>query len=108
MVAATGAIDLVADGERCYVIRNGRPEMGRITGTGCQLSALSAAALVANPGRALDAVAAAVAAMGLAGETGWANMQPSDGNATYRNRIIDAIYRMDGAALEAGTNYEIR
>ncbi len=108
VVAATGAIDLVADGERCYVIRNGRPEMGRITGTGCQLSALTAAALVANPGRALDAVAAAVAAMGLAGETGWANMQPSDGNATYRNRIIDAIYRMDGAALEAGTNYEIR
>ena len=108
VVAATGAIDLVADGERCYVIRNGRPEMGRITGTGCQLSALTAAALVANPGRALDAVAAAVAAMGLAGETGWANMQPSDGNATYRNRIIDAIYRMDGAALEEGANYEIR
>ena len=108
VVAATGAIDLVAEGERCYVIRNGRPEMGRITGTGCQLSALTAAALVANPGRALDAVAAAVAAMGLAGETGWANMQPSDGNATYRNRIIDAIYRMDGAALEEGANYEIR
>ena len=38
IVAVTGAIDLVADGEVCYVIRNGRPEMGRVTGTGCQLS----------------------------------------------------------------------
>ena len=28
VVAVTGAIDLVADAERCYVIRNGRPEMG--------------------------------------------------------------------------------
>ena len=36
IVAVTGAIDLVSDGETCYVIRNGRPEMGKITGTGCQ------------------------------------------------------------------------
>ena len=28
IVAVTGAIDLVSDGETCYVIRNGRPEMG--------------------------------------------------------------------------------
>ncbi len=108
VVAATGAIDLVADAERCYVIRNGRPEMGRITGTGCQLSALTAAALAANPEHALEAAAAAVAAMGLAGETAWANMEPSDGNATYRNRIIDAINHMDGAALEKGAKYELR
>lgn len=33
VIAVTGAIDLVADGKRCAVIRNGRPEMGRITGT---------------------------------------------------------------------------
>ena len=38
IIAVTGAIDLVSDGEICYVIRNGRPEMGKITGTGCQLS----------------------------------------------------------------------
>lgn len=108
VIAATGAIDLVANQEKCYVIRNGRPEMGRITGTGCQLSALTAAALTANPGQELEAVAAAVTAMGLAGETGWANMAPADGNSTYRNRIIDAIYQMDGAALEKGARYEIR
>ena len=40
IVAITGAIDLVSDGEKCYVIRNGRPEMGKITGTGCQLSGM--------------------------------------------------------------------
>ena len=39
VVAITGAIDLVADADTCYVIRNGRAEMGSITGTGCQLSA---------------------------------------------------------------------
>ena len=108
VVAITGAIDLVADGKTCYVIRNGRPEMGKITGTGCQLSGLTAAYVVANPDRPLEAAAAAVASMGLAGEIGWSNMQPTDGNSTYRNRIIDAIFHMDGAALDKGAKYEVR
>ena len=95
IAAITGAIDLVSDGEACYVIRNGRPEMGKITGTGCQLSGMLTAFLAANPDQKLEAAAAAVCAMGLAGEIGWAQMQAGDGNATYRNRIIDAIYNMD-------------
>ena len=108
IVAVTGAIDLVSDSETCYVIRNGRPEMGRITGTGCQLSGMMTAFVVANPGNELEAAAAAVCTMGLAGEIGWANMQPSDGNSTYRNRIIDAIYNMDKETLDKGAKYEVR
>ncbi len=108
VIAVTGAIDLVSDGATCYVIRNGRPEMGKITGTGCQLSAMIAAFITANPNETLKAAAAAVCAMGLAGEIGWSNMAPSDGNSTYRNRIIDAIFHMDGACLEKGANYEVR
>src|SRR5690606_15912836 len=108
IAAVTGAIDLVSDGDRCFVIRNGRPEMGRITGTGCQLTALLAAFLVANPDKPLEAAAAAVCAMGLAGEIGWENMGPTDGNSTYRNRLIDAIFRMDGDTLAKGAKYEIR
>ena len=108
IVAVTGAIDLVSDGERCYVIRNGRAEMGKVTGTGCQLSGMMTAFLVANPDDRLTAAAAAVCAMGLAGEIGWSHMTESDGNSTYRNRIIDAIYHMDGAVLEKGAKYEVR
>ena len=107
-MAVTGAIDLVSDGEQCVVIRNGRPELGLVTGTGCQLSALTAACLAASPERPLEAAAAAVCAMGVAGELAWARMSPQDGNATYRDRIIDAVCRMDGAALEKGANYEMR
>jgi len=108
VIAMTGAIDLVADADRCYVIRNGRAEMGRITGTGCQLSALITAFVVANPERPLEAAAAAVCAMGLAGEIAWANMLPTDGNSSYRNRIIDAIYHMDGEQLSQGARYDLR
>ncbi len=108
IVAVTGAIDLVSDGKTCYVIRNGRPEMGKITGTGCQLSALMTAFAVANPQNTLEACAEAVCAMGLAGEIGWSRMQDGDGNSTYRNRIIDAIYNMDGKILDKGAKYEVR
>lgn len=108
VVAITGAIDLVADADTCYVIRNGRAEMGSITGTGCQLSGMMTAYLVANPDEPLKAAAAAVCALGLAGEIGWSHMKPEDGNSTYRNRIIDAIYHMDGETLEKGAKYEVR
>ena len=108
VVAVTGAIDLVADAERCFVIRNGRPEMGRITGTGCQLSGMMTAFVVANPDNVLEAAAASVCAMGLAGEIGFSHLAEYEGNSTYRNRIIDAIYCMDGKCLDEGAKFEIR
>ena len=108
IIAVTGAIDLVSDGERCWCIRNGRPEMSRITGTGCQLSALTAAFCAANPDKPLEAAAAAVCAMGLAGEAAHSRLSRLDGNATYRNYIIDAVYNMTPEQLEEGARYEMR
>ncbi len=108
VVAVTGAIDLVADAQRCFVIRNGRPEMGRITGTGCQLSGMMTAFVVANPDNALEAAAASVCVMGLAGEIGYSHLAPYEGNSTFRNRIIDAIYNMDGKCLDEGAKFEVR
>ena len=108
VVAVTGAIDIVADAEKAYCIRNGHPMMSSITGTGCQLSALTAAFITANPGKPLEAAAAAVCAMGLAGEIGHARLTPQDGSATYRNYIIDAIYNMTPGQLEEGVKYEVR
>lgn len=108
IAAITGAIDLVADDELCFVIRNGHPGMSRITGTGCQLSGMTVAFLAANPENKTEAVAAAVCAMGLAGEIGFASLRAGEGNATCRNRIIDAIDQMDAEVLEKGAKYEVR
>lgn len=108
VVAVTGAIDIVADGERAFCIRNGHPMMSAVTGTGCQLSALTAAFCASNPDKPLEAAAAAVCAMGLAGETAHSRLSRLDGNATYRNYIIDAIYNMTPEQLEEGARYEMR
>ena len=108
IIALTGAIDLVANSEKCFVIRNGRPEMGRITGTGCQLSGLITAFVAANSENKLEAAASAVCMTGLAGEIAFKNLKPNEGNSTYRNKIIDAIYNMTGEILNEGAKYEIR
>ncbi len=107
IVALSGEIDLVTDGTRCFAIRNGRPEMRRVTGTGCQLSALVTAFLAANPDDALEAAAAACCTMGLAGELALARLQPGEGNATYRCRIIDAIDGMTEEMLSGGARCDL-
>ena len=108
VVAVTGAIDIVADDKKAYCIRNGHPMMSSITGTGCQLSAMTAAFITANPDHILEATAAAVSAMGYAGQIAYNRLGKMDGNATYRNYIIDAIYNMTPEMLEKGANYEVR
>ncbi len=108
IVAVTGAIDIVTDGDTAYCIKNGDPMMSSITGTGCQLSAMTTAYAAANKDDMLKAVAAAVCAMGVCGEIAFKRLGPEDGNSTYRNYIIDAVYKLDGETLERYARYEIR
>ena len=109
VVAVTGVIDLVTDGETIYIIRNGHAMMSQITGSGCMLSALITAYLAANPKHALEATAAAVSAMGLCGEMAYTRyLHHHAGNASYRTYLIDAVYQLDGKQLESGANYERR
>lgn len=108
VVAMSGAVDLVSDGERVYCIRNGHPMMGLVTGTGCQLSCLAGAFAAANPDRPLEAAAAAVCAMGLCGEIAHDRLGPLDGSGSYRTYLMDAVCRLTPEQLEKGARYELR
>lgn len=100
IIVITGASDLVCDSGNCYIIKNGRPEMGKITGTGCQLSGLLTAFAASSPEDLLNACAAAVCAMGASGEIAREHMLEHEGNSTYRSRMIDAVYNMDPQTLD--------
>ncbi|WP_010250974.1 hydroxyethylthiazole kinase [Acetivibrio cellulolyticus] len=109
VIAITGAIDIVADEKNAYIIRNGNSMLAQITGSGCMLTAMTGAYLVANPGRVLEATAAAVCAMGLCGELAFERLEKiGGGNSTYRNYLIDAVYSLDGETLMRGAKYEIK
>jgi hydroxyethylthiazole kinase len=109
VIVITGAIDIAADGNRTYLVRNGHQMMSRITGSGCMLTALTGAVLAANPGRPLDAAAAALAAMGFAGESAHRKfLDRRSGSATFRNDLIDAVFCLTGDILDKGARYELR
>lgn len=107
VIAITGAIDVVADSERAFAIRNGEAMMAKITGTGCMLNGVIAGYLVANRENALDAAVAAVAAEGLCGEMAAAKVRAEgSGTLSLRNYLIDAMSNLDGETLEQGAKVE--
>lgn len=108
VVAITGAMDVVADATRAFVLRNGHSMMGQVTGTGCMLSALIGAYVSASPDQALEATAAAVCAMGVCGELAYTRMGPRDGNGSYQTYLLDALCTLTGEELEEKANYEVR
>ena len=108
IVAVSGAIDLVSDAEHTYVVSNGHRLMAGITGSGCMLSAVTAAYLAANPDDRLGAVAAAFAMFGLAGKLAAERAENEGvGNATFSNYLIDAVSTMDADTLNRGALYEL-
>lgn len=109
VIVITGAIDIVADESHAFVIRNGHPMMARITGSGCMLTAMTAAYITANPDNILEATVTSICAMGLCGEIAYHILQKNKaGNSSYRNYLIDEIYKLDGKMLEEGAKYEVR
>ena len=108
VVVVTGAVDVVADSNRAFLLRNGHPYLGRVTGTGCMLSALIGAYVAASPQQVLEATVAAVCAMGVCGEQAFARMGPQDGNGSYKTYLLDAVCTLTGADLERSANYEVR
>ena len=108
VVVITGAVDLVVGGKRAYVIRNGHPMMSKVTGTGCMLSAMMAAYLTANKGTPVQAAAAAVCAMGIAGERAYEKMLAvHGGSGSYRMFLMDEISNMNAEILDRDARYEV-
>ena len=107
VIVISGAMDIVADDEKAYVVHNGSALMSKVTGTGCMLSSVLAAYVSVMKDSPLKAAVTAVCAMGLCGEIAEQRMRAEDGNASYRMYLIDAMYNMNGDLLEKGVRYEM-
>ena len=104
VVALTGTIDVVTDGERSAKVANGDAMMGLVTAMGCAGSALVAAALVVERDR-WRATIAALVALGVAGEVAAEN---TSGPGRFASWIIDALHGLDSATLRARTRVSER
>jgi len=101
-LAITGPVDLVTNGERTVRIQNGHPLMGRITGTGCAATAVSAAFLAVDTDT-VSAVSSALGFMGLAGERAGVD---ATAPGSFRTAFIDALYTLDPGDLSGGFRFK--
>ncbi|MGE5543886.1 MAG: hydroxyethylthiazole kinase [Bacillota bacterium] len=92
-VAATGPTDIVTDGRRVCLIKNGTKMLTRITGAGCMVGALVAAFCGGNEDPLLS-TAAAIVTMNLAAEL--AEEEPGGVHpGTFRTYLFDKISLVD-------------
>lgn len=89
VVGATGAVDIVTDGEKTITLHNGNSMMEKITGTGCMATAL----VGAYAGVSECKLIGTVGALGMLGVAGDIALEKSGnlGTASLRTALIDAL-----------------
>jgi hydroxyethylthiazole kinase len=91
VVAVSGPDDAVTDGSERHRVGGGDPVMGRVTGMGCALGALTGAFLAVAPARGLRPLDAVVAASALVGATGQDAAARSAGPGTFVPAWLDQL-----------------
>ena len=108
VIAISGVLDIVSDGNETVVLRNGCATMARITGSGCMLTSLIGAFCGAQPQDTFAAAVSAMAAMGVAGERAEEQrLKKGTGNATFRTDLIDGIFNLTEEQLQETIRYEV-
>lgn len=98
VVAVTGAVDFVTDGQRSVRIAGGSPLMPKVTALGCALTCLVGGFAAIAPKEPLTAAAAALACFAVAGE---AAAREAAGPGSFSWRFLDALASLDAATLDA-------
>lgn len=103
VVAVTGEIDLVTDGERTLRIRGGSPLMTQVTAMGCSATAVIGAFLGTGGDSPLDGTAHALLAFGHAGSEA---AKVSAGPGSFRVAFMDALAALQAESLGAAPEIE--
>ncbi len=109
----TGVIDIVSDGKEAWLIRNGCPQMARITGSGCMLDGIiaaycAAAGTASSQPVMFQAAALATAAAGLSGELAEKRVKKnSGGTGSFHCCFLDEVSLLDENMVKGGIKIEI-
>lgn len=107
VVAMTGAIDIITDGKKVALCRNGHPLMAKITGTGCMLGSMIATYCGGQPNKVFEAAVHAITHMGLAGEiAGEKVLKRGEGTGHFRLYLLDKVELMTEYELREGERVE--
>lgn len=98
IVAVTGAVDFVTDGERSVRIKGGSALMPQVTALGCSLTCLVGAFAATAPEDMFGATVAALATFAVAGEDAALG---AAGPGSFSWRFLDALSALNGETLDA-------
>jgi hydroxyethylthiazole kinase len=91
VISISGKTDYITDGKTLQKVENGHPLMGKITGTGCTATVLTAAFSAVNNDY-FTAASEAMAVMGIAGEIA---AEEAGAPGTFQIKFLDALYKIN-------------
>ncbi|MBY3222141.1 hydroxyethylthiazole kinase [Rhizobium sp. 25PS6] len=98
VVAVTGVVDFVTDGERAVRIEGGSVLMPQVTALGCSLTCLVGAFAATAPEDIFGATVAALSTFAIAGEEAALG---AAGPGSFSWRFLDALAALDAETLDA-------
>ncbi len=96
VVAMTGAVDHVTDGERTALISNGHSLMGEVVGTGCMSASVIGAFIAVDPDP-FEGTVNALASYGISGEKG---AEGSPAPLDFKSRLIDGMASLSRSDID--------
>lgn len=95
-VVVTGKEDIVSDGRKTYIIKNGHPMMTHVVGTGCMAtSAIGTFAAVESD--SCLAAACALVVFEIAAERA---VKLSSGPGTFKEKLFDCVFKLDKKTID--------
>jgi len=101
-VVITGAEDIITDGSRVFIVKNGHPRMGEVVGTGCMAASVIGAFSAVEPDRTL-AAAYAMTVYDIAGEIAASDAK---GPGSMKQNLFDAIMSVGPDDIRKGAKID--
>lgn len=102
VVVMTGKEDIISDGRRTFVVRNGHEAMGSVVGTGCMAASVIGSFAAVNADHC-DAAKDALCYFGIAGELA---AEKSEGPGTFKVHFYDEVFNLSDEKAQPMLNVE--
>ncbi|MBP6940253.1 MAG: hydroxyethylthiazole kinase [Syntrophorhabdaceae bacterium] len=95
VIAVTGEIDFITNGEKAIEVHNGHPMFGLVTGTGCAATTVISCFCAVEP----DPLVATACALGYYGLAGEEAARASKGPGSFQVALYDALHGLSEEAM---------
>ena len=102
VIVMTGKEDIISDGERVFVVKNGHELMGSIVGTGCMAASVIGLFAAVNPNYC-EASREALCYFGVAGELA---ASKSNGPGSFKVNFYDEVFNLSDEKVKSMMNFE--